>query len=97
MVAPVDRDSDRILLLEVLPAAWDAERDLPEVIDMLKDKSVNPNAFETLRKMRPMRQMEAAELMTAAANYSSSYAGALLAATKQTDLSSPTALRPSPA
>lgn len=58
----------------------------PEVIDLLKDKSVNPNTFETLRKMRPMRQIEAAELMTAAGNYTSSYAGALLAATKQADL-----------
>ena len=58
----------------------------PEVIDLLKDKAVNPNAFETLRKMRPMRQIEAAELMTTAGNYTSSYAGALLAATKQSDL-----------
>ena len=41
---------------------------------------------ETLRKMRPMRQIEAAELMTTAGNYTSSYAGALLAATKQSDL-----------
>jgi ParB-like chromosome segregation protein Spo0J len=58
----------------------------PEVIDLLKDKSVNPNAFEILRKMRPLRQIEAAELMATAGNYSSSYAGALLAATKQADL-----------
>ncbi len=40
-----------------------------EVIDLLKDKSVNPHTFETLRKMRPMRQIEAAELMTTAGNY----------------------------
>jgi hypothetical protein len=37
----------------------------PEVVDMFKDKSVNPNTFEILRKMKPMRQLEAAELMKA--------------------------------
>ena len=36
--------------------------------------------------MRPMRQIEAAELMNTAGNYTSSYAKALLAATRQADL-----------
>ena len=36
--------------------------------------------------MRPMRQIEAAELMNTAGNYTSSYAKALLAATRQVDL-----------
>lgn len=58
----------------------------PEVVEILKDKSVNPNTFEILRKMRPMRQIETAELMTTAGNYTSSYARALLAATKQSDM-----------
>jgi ParB-like chromosome segregation protein Spo0J len=58
----------------------------PEVVDLLKDKSVNPTTFSVLRKMRPMRQIEAAELMNTAANYTSSYAKALLAATRQADL-----------
>lgn len=58
----------------------------PEVIDLLKDKSINPSTFDVLRKMRPMRQIEAAELMTTAGNYGASYAKALLAATKQADL-----------
>ena len=58
----------------------------PEVVDLLKDKSVNPTTFEVLRKMRPMRQIEAAELMHTAGNYTSSYAKALLAATRQADL-----------
>lgn len=60
-----------------------------EVIDLLKDKSVNPVTFDVLRKMRPMRQIEAAELMLSAANFSSSYAKALLAATRQNDLTKP--------
>ncbi|KIM00567.1 putative transcriptional regulator [Paramagnetospirillum magnetotacticum MS-1] len=61
----------------------------PEVVDLLKDKSVNPTSFEVLRKMKPPRQIEAAELMTAAGNFSSAYAKALLAATRQHDLVHP--------
>ncbi len=55
----------------------------------LKDKSINPSTFDVLRKMRPMRQMEAAELMATAATYTASYAKAILAATKQADLMKP--------
>jgi hypothetical protein len=58
----------------------------PEVVELLKDKSVNSRTFETLRKMKPMRQIEAAELMVTAGNYTASYATALLAATRQADL-----------
>lgn len=58
----------------------------PEVVDLLKDKSVNPTTFSVLRKMRPLRQIEAAELMQTAGNYTASYAKALLAATRQADL-----------
>lgn len=61
----------------------------PEVIDLFKDKTVNPVSFEVLRKMKPMRQMEVGELMQSASNYSSTYAKALLAATKQGDLAKP--------
>lgn len=61
----------------------------PEVVEMLKDKSVNPVTFDVLRKMKPLRQIETAELMGTAANWSSSYAKALLAATKQEDLAKP--------
>lgn len=61
----------------------------PEVVDLLKDQSINPVTFDTLRKMKPMRQIEAAELMLAVNNWTSSYAKALLAATKQDDLAKP--------
>jgi ParB-like chromosome segregation protein Spo0J len=57
-----------------------------EVVDLLKDKSVNPNTFEVLRKMKPTRQIEAAELMHTAGNFTASYVKALLAATRQSDL-----------
>jgi ParB-like chromosome segregation protein Spo0J len=61
----------------------------PEVIELLKDKTVNPETFEVLRKMKPMRQIETAELMMVAGNHTSSYAKALLAATRQVDLVKP--------
>ena len=57
-----------------------------EVVDILKDKTVNPVTFDILRKMKHMRQIEAAELMNLAGNYTASYAKALLAGTKQHDL-----------
>lgn len=56
---------------------------------MLKDRIVSPITFETLRRMKPMRQIEAAELMCTAGNFSSSYGKAILAATKQSDLAHP--------
>jgi ParB-like chromosome segregation protein Spo0J len=61
----------------------------PEVVEILKDRSVNPDTFDVLRKMKPMRQIEAAELMLSAANFGASYAKALLAATRQADLAKP--------
>lgn len=57
-----------------------------EVVDLLKDKTLNPSTFESLRKMKAPRQIEAAELMNTAGNYTTSYARALLAATPQPDL-----------
>src|SRR3954464_15490394 len=58
----------------------------PEVVEILKDRSLNPTTFEVLRKMKPMRQIEAADLMSTAGNYTASYAKAILAATRQADL-----------
>ena len=60
-----------------------------EVVEMLKDRSVNPVTFDVLRKMKPVRQIEVAELLLAASNFTSSYAKALLAATRQADLTGP--------
>jgi hypothetical protein len=61
----------------------------PEVIDLLRDRAVNPGAFSAVRKMAPARQVEAAELMIAVGNWSATYAQALLAATKGEDLAKP--------
>lgn len=57
-----------------------------EAADLLKDKHVAAQAFSCLRRMTPLRQIEAAELMIAMNKYSSSYARALLAATSQSQL-----------
>lgn len=61
----------------------------PQVVESLRDKSVNPVTFDSLRKMKPSRQIEAAELMVAGSNYSSAYSRALLAATKDEDRMKP--------
>ncbi len=57
-----------------------------EVVKLLKDKHFSPNAIRVLKKMNPMRQIEVAELMIAANNYTVPYAQALLAATPQDQL-----------
>lgn len=61
----------------------------PEVIEQLKDKSINPGTFDALRKMKPLRQMEVAELMVMMGNFSANYAKRLLIATQQSDLAKP--------
>jgi hypothetical protein len=53
----------------------------PEAIELLRDKKTTGNAFRELRKVKPMRQIEIAELMCAASNFSVSYAKCLVAAT----------------
>jgi hypothetical protein len=55
----------------------------------IKDKSVDTAVFTLLRKMKPMRQIEAVELMSAMNNFTARYAHALLAATRQEDLAQP--------
>ena len=60
-----------------------------DVVDILKDKAVGHQAFQKLRKMKPIRQLEVAELMISANNYTISYAKALLATSKPADLHKP--------
>lgn len=53
----------------------------PEAAELLADRQVPLGVFRVLRQMKPMRQIEAAELMLAQANISIRFAWALLAAT----------------
>ena len=60
-----------------------------EAVQLLKEKRASTGAFREMRKVKPMRQIEMAELMLAANNFSASYAQCLLAATPQEQLLEP--------
>lgn len=60
-----------------------------EAAELLKDKRCPLNAFQSLKRMKPMRQIDVFELMIAMDNYSVSYSKALLAATPQDQLVDP--------
>lgn len=53
----------------------------PEAVELLKDKQASRDMFRVLRKVKPLRQIEMAELMISAGNYTTPYAKCLLAAT----------------
>jgi len=57
-----------------------------EAIAILRDKPCPSAVFDTLRKMKTMRQIEAAELLVNANNYSVAYVSALLAGTPEAQL-----------
>ena len=57
-----------------------------EVAEIFKDKHIAINTFSELKKMVPLRQIEAAELMVAMNKYTVSYAKSLLAATPEAQL-----------
>ncbi len=86
-------------VLNVNIAAIRKKRDLldgicPETAELLKDKQITADAFKVLRRMKPTRQVEAAELMIAASNYSVTFAKALLAGTPASLLSEQDRPRP---
>lgn len=66
----------------------------PEVAALLRDKHVPINVFTELRHLKPMRQIEAAELMIAMNQYSLSYAKSLVAATPDDQLAKTRKPRP---
>jgi hypothetical protein len=60
-----------------------------EAVGLLKDKMCPMAVFDVLRKMNALRQIEAAELLINANNFSVSYASAILAGTPQAQLTTP--------
>ncbi len=52
----------------------------PEAVELLKDKMVSIHVFGLLRKMKPLAQIETAEMMISANRYTLTYAKVLLAA-----------------
>jgi hypothetical protein len=61
----------------------------PEVANLLKDRHCPFNTFQSLKKMKPMRQVEATDLMIVMNNFTVAYSKALLAATPKDQLISP--------
>jgi hypothetical protein len=53
-----------------------------EAVEILKTRQMSHQVFGFLKKMKPMRQIEVAELLMTAGNFSVPYTKALLAATK---------------
>jgi ParB-like chromosome segregation protein Spo0J len=53
----------------------------PDAAALLADKSCPASTYETLKLMRPLRQLEAAELMCSQGNFSSAFARAIRLAT----------------
>jgi ParB-like chromosome segregation protein Spo0J len=60
-----------------------------EAADLLKDKAIAPKAIRLLKKVRALRQIEMAELMVTANNYTASYTEALVLATSKDQLTNP--------
>ncbi|HDS1812156.1 ParB N-terminal domain-containing protein [Pseudomonas sp. GD03651] len=58
----------------------------PEAIELLKTRMVGQPVFPILRKMKPMRQIEAAEMMISANCFTGRYAQMVLTATRPEDL-----------
>lgn len=80
--------------LDVDVAAIRKKRDLldgicKEAAELLKDKRVTGDGFTYLRKMKPVRQIYAAEMMIASNNYSTRFVRGLLAVSKPEDLVNP--------
>jgi ParB-like chromosome segregation protein Spo0J len=61
----------------------------PDVVELLKDKQIPASVFYVLKKVKPLRQIEIAELMTSANNFTRGYAQALLTGTLKEDLVNP--------
>jgi hypothetical protein len=58
-------------------------------VQILINKTISPQVFGVLRKMKPIRQIEAAEHMVAGGTYTIPFAKALLAVTKPEMLEGP--------
>jgi ParB-like chromosome segregation protein Spo0J len=53
----------------------------PEAVEILRDKPITASALRQLRKVKPLRQMEIAELLVTAGNFCPQYVAALVLAT----------------
>jgi len=60
-----------------------------EAADLFKDKAISPKAIRMLRKVTGVRQIEIAELMVSANNFTAGYAEALVLGTPKDQLANP--------
>jgi ParB-like chromosome segregation protein Spo0J len=60
-----------------------------EAADVLKDKNISPKAIRLLKKVTGVRQIEIAELMVSANNFTTGYAEALVLGTPKDQLANP--------
>ena len=60
-----------------------------EAVDLLKDKAICPKAIQLLKQVGCVRQIEIAELMVSANNYTAGYAEALVLGTPKAQLAQP--------
>jgi hypothetical protein len=60
-----------------------------EAADLFKDKAISPKAIRMLRKVTGVRQIEIAELMVSANNFTKGYAEALVLGTPKDQLANP--------
>ena len=60
-----------------------------DAADLLKDKAISPKAIRLLRKVTALRQIEIAELMVSANNFTTGYAEALVLGTTKDQLANP--------
>ena len=68
----------------------------PEAVALLQDKLVYRKTLMLMKKVRPIRQIEMAEIMVAAGTYSGTYARALLMTTPRSQLVDPSGARKIP-
>lgn len=79
------------VMLDIDVAAIRQKRDLldgicPEAVALLREKRANSGSLRELRRVKPMRQIEMAELMCASHNFSAAYAKCLVATTSEDQL-----------
>jgi len=55
----------------------------PEAVELLKEKMIAPGTLKLFRKVKPLRQIEMAEMMCTAGTFSKPYAMALIASTRK--------------
>lgn len=64
-----------------------------EAVSLLQDKQVPLKTLAILKKVKPLRQIEMAEIMVAAGNYSTTYARALVMTTPKEQLTNPESVK----